>query len=143
MSTDEELRRAVRAILEEALSSGDRVAASPLSTDPTTIQVHIQTDADLAAFVHKVLDLVVDPAKTHAIREGRLRFVMDHAAPALGPSAGGEVLRLRGEALTEKKLSALPPGTTRIVLERGAVVTPLARERARQIGITLERSTPC
>jgi hypothetical protein len=44
--------------------------------------------------------------------------------------------------VTESALARLPKGTLKLLLAEGVTVTPLARDRARRLGITIERMKP-
>jgi hypothetical protein len=95
--------------------------------------VRIESDADLAAFVRSLLDRAA--ADGPAIRDGRLRFTLGHGAPA----AGGGVMRVDRGAVTERTIKKAAESGGRLVLGPGAVLTPLAREKARALGIQIER----
>jgi hypothetical protein len=95
---------------------------------PTEV-VRIESDADLAAFVRTVLD------HGDAIREGRLRFTLGRTEAA---SPAGVVRVARG-AVTERTVKKAADAGGRLVLGPGAVLTPLAREKARALGIDIER----
>lgn len=90
--------------------------------------VRIESDADLAAFARTVLE------HGDAIRQGRLRFTLG-GGPA--PSVG--VIRVAHGAVTERKIKQAADAGARLVLGPGAVLTPLAREKARALGIDIER----
>jgi hypothetical protein len=68
------------------------------------------------------------------IRAGRLRFTLGRAA---GSSPG--VVRVAHGAVTERKVKQAADAGARLVLGPGAVLTPLAREKARALGIDIER----
>ncbi len=124
---------------------------------PVTETVNLSTDDDLAAFVKRLLDL--EPGEREELRSGRKRFML--AAPrtagrrrqpaaAAGPGrpwprgAGrpGEttpVRRIERGAVTEAVVSAAARDGQRLVLGRGAVLTPLARDRARASGVQIEK----
>ena len=55
-------------------------------------------------------------------------------APAAAPH------RISAKLITAASLETLPPGTTEVVIPRRAVVTPLARDEAKLLGILLTRS---
>jgi hypothetical protein len=88
--------------------------------------VRIENDADLAAFVSTVLD------HGEAIRQGRLRFTLGGGTPA-------GVTRVTHGAVTERTIKKAAEAGGRLVLGPGAVLTPLAREKARALGIDIER----
>jgi hypothetical protein len=101
---------------------GDR---APAAQD--VVAVTIASDAELAAFVHSVLERADD------VRAGRLRFTLGKGAPAAG------VVRVAHGAVTERTIKKAAEAGGRLVLGPGAVLTPLAREKARALGIDIER----
>ena len=135
--SEAELRAMVREVLREALAKGGSPkAAAPARTE----QVRIACDADLAAFVQRLVAMTEDPAKAAALRSGGLRFTLAGApaAPAAAASpapASGEVLT---GTITEAKVARLK-GAGTLVLAPDAVITPLARDRARALGLKIER----
>ena len=90
--------------------------------------VRIESDADLAAFALSVLD------RADEIRAGRLRFTLGR-----GAAAPAGVIHVRHGAVTERKIKQAAEAGARLVLGPGAVLTPLAREKARALGIDIER----
>jgi hypothetical protein len=98
------------------------------SASARTEAVRIDSDADLAAFVHSVLDRADD------IRAGRLRFTLGRGAT--NPAG---VMHVRHGAVTERKIKQAADAGARLVLGPGAVLTPLAREKARALGVDIER----
>jgi hypothetical protein len=106
--------------------------------------VRIATDADLAAFAKQVLSLANDPAVRGAIASGSYRFKLDGGAstPSAPASGGGSATRIDKGVVTETYLLKLPKGTTRVQVGAGVSVTPLARDKANSLGITIERMKP-
>ncbi len=90
--------------------------------------VRLDDDADLAAFVRTVLD------HGDAIRAGRLRFTLGR-----GPAASSGAMRVERGAVTERTIKQAAEAGGRLVLGPKAVLTPLAREKARALGIDIER----
>jgi hypothetical protein len=102
---------------------GDRPAAAH-----EVVAVTISSDADLDRFVRTVLD------HADAIRDGRLRFTLGR-----GATTPAGVIRVAHGAVTERKIKQAADAGARLVLGPGAVLTPLAREKARALGIDIER----
>ena len=149
MSELEELRALVREVIRDVLPQGLAV----------TETVNLSTDEDLAAFVKRLLDL--DPSQREELRSGRKRFrlaspqarsVPAGAGPgsagpgSAGPSNGAEragpsapVRHIERGAVTEAVIAAAARAGERLVLGRGAVLTPLARDRARASGVQIEK----
>jgi hypothetical protein len=113
---------------------------------PSTEPVAIESDDDLQRFVHALLARFENPADREAIRSGRLRFTLGRAGGGAAPGAGrGDraappgTLRVERGAVTERKVEEAARAGARLVLGPGAVLTPLAREKARAKGIAIER----
>jgi len=101
--------------------------------------------------VKRLLDL--DPDQLEELRSGRKRFRLPEistAAPAASVPAGaphgaeraGEsapARRIERGAVTEAVISQAARAGQRLVLGRGAVLTPLARDRARASGVQIEK----
>jgi hypothetical protein len=119
---------------------GEVIGGGAAPAGPTTELVAIDSDADLDRFVRALADRLEDPHTRDAIRSGRLRFALSSGA---GRSTGGGrsdgVVRVERGALTERAVQQAAKAGARLVLARGAVATPLAREKARALGIEIER----
>jgi len=96
--------------------------------------VSIRTDADLGTFVMHLLHLFENPKHRDALRAGRLRFRL--AAPA-APGSAQPSHRIEKGAVTEAMVAASARAGARLVLGRRAVLTPLARDRARATGVEI------
>ena len=144
MSDSDELRALVREVIRDVLPQGLTV----------TETVNLSTDEDLAAFVKRLMDL--DPGQRDELRSGRKRFRLaspqapsvpagasqvsaghSNGAERAGPSA--PVRRIERGAVTEAVIAAAARAGERLVLGRGAVLTPLARDRARASGVQIEK----
>ena len=122
LNMSNELRSMVREVLRDAMASRSQPTLSAVEA------VHISTDAELAAFVARI----IEPATLERIKAGKQRFTLGETAS----------IRAASEAMTgvitEQKLARLGSGTT-LILAPGAVLTPLARDRARRLGLKIER----
>jgi len=98
--------------------------------------VSLRTDADLDAFVRRLLRLFENPQRRDALRAGRLRFRL---AAAAGPGSVQPAHRVDKGAVTEAMVVGAARAGARLVLGRRAVLTPLARDRARAAGVEIER----
>jgi hypothetical protein len=105
---------------------------TPVPSDQT---VRLHTDEDLRSFVLRLVELAADPARRQDILNGRLRFRLE---PALS-AAETAVHRLDKGAVTERAVRAAARDRARLVLGRRAVLTPLARDAARALGVAIER----
>ena len=121
--TSNELRGLVREVLKEAMAN----RAAPKQGTET---IRIGSDAELQAFLNRL----AGPGTIEAVRAGKLRFTL---AQTITPasSSTGDVLE---GVISEQKISALAAKGT-LVLGPTAVLTPLARDRARKLGLKIER----
>jgi len=95
--------------------------------------VAIDSDADLERFVRGLLARFENPVEREALRAGRLRFTLSKGAVSAG------IVRVERGAVTERKVDEAAKAGARLVLGPRAVLTPLAREKARAKGIEIER----
>jgi hypothetical protein len=127
---------------------------------PAAEPVTLRTDADLERFVLALLARCEDPRQRDAIRAGRVRFTLGGTAPApargtapapargtapatargaaAAPAPAG-VLHIARGAVTERTVDEAARTGARLMLGPRAVLTPLAREKARAKGIAIER----
>ena len=132
--TPEELREAVRAVLREVLPAG--TVAAPSDAPPS--DVVISTDADLTAFVRRVAAMCEDPQRRAALQDGRHGFRL--AAARAEPVADAvRVTRIDRGAVTERAVLKAAADGARLLLGRRAVLTPLARDKARSMGVEIEK----
>jgi hypothetical protein len=103
-------------------------------------EVSLETDADLEAFTRRLLRLFENPRDREAIRAGRLRFALRRSATA-GPST--PAMRVERGAVTERVVDEAVKAGTRLVLGPAAVLTPLARDRAKKAGIEITKERAC
>lgn len=99
-----------------------------------TETVQLTNDRDLDSFVRKLLRLFESPKTRADLKAGRLSFRLAGSARSSG---GGTSRRIETGAVTERHIADMAGGT--LVLGRKAVLTPLAREKARTLGITIEK----
>ncbi len=139
--SSDELRAAVRAVLLDVLPASVTQNGSPRGP-VTAAEVTLRTDADLDAFVRRVAALCDDPAERAALRDGHRRFRLtapDASHPAASPAAAGPVQRIDQGAVTERAVKKAKADGARLVLGRRAVMTPLARDKARILGVEIEK----
>ncbi|HET6157502.1 MAG TPA: hypothetical protein VFE34_04085 [Dongiaceae bacterium] len=135
------LRDLVKSVIaEEVAAIRKPKTAAPSSAEE---RIAIASDADLIAFARRVLSIAGDPAKAKEIAAGRYpldRPATQHAAPPTPPAAQSH--RIDSGVVTESTLNKLPRGLSRLLLGPGVTVTPLAKDRARALGLTFERTKP-
>lgn len=142
------LRSLIREVVATEVAAVKAGARAEPPRAPGETAVRVAGDADLAAFARQVLALAADPATRQAIEAGRhpFRLVASPTAPetgragipaAAGPAAGPA--RIMEGAVTEKTIGGLPRGTSLLHVGPEVAVTPLARDKARNLKITIER----
>jgi hypothetical protein len=114
--------------------------------------VRLSTDEELHQFVLRVLRLADNAKLRRDLISGRARFRL--AATAAGTTPGtapattataapgqaqATVHRVDKGAVTERIVSAAAAAGARLVLGQRAVLTPLARDRARALGVPIEK----
>jgi hypothetical protein len=144
------LRELIKSVIAEEVAAIRKPAQGAAASEArTTETVRVASDADLAAFARKVLSLAGDPAKAKEIAAGRYPFRLEAAAqPAANSTLSStprqapvqQSLRIDSGVVTETMLNKLPRGTARLVLAPGVTITPLAKDRARALGLTFERT---
>jgi hypothetical protein len=97
--------------------------------------VRIATDNDLDAFVRQLLRLFENPKTRADLRNGRLSFRLA-GTPA---NSHATSQRIESGAITERHIVDIAASGGGLVLGRRAVLTPLAREKARALGITIQK----
>ena len=117
-----ELRHMVRDVLREVMAQRQPSSGAAVES------VRIANDHDLAAFVARI----IEPQTLEKLRAGKLRFTLGNAPAPMSTSTA-----LTG-VITEQKIDHLK-GAGTLVLAPGAVLTPLARDKARRLGLTIER----
>jgi hypothetical protein len=101
--------------------------------------VSVRTDRELAAFVTRLLRLVENPRRRDDLRSGRLRFRLAPGGAAGASGSARPVHRIDKGAVTEATVRDAARAGARLVLGRRAVLTPLARDRARAAGVEIEK----
>jgi hypothetical protein len=96
--------------------------------------VRIATDHDLDAFVRQLLRLFENPKTRADLRNGRLSFRLAGTA-----TTAAATHRIDSGAVTERQIAEMAASGGTLVLGRRAVLTPLAREKARALGISIQK----
>jgi hypothetical protein len=129
----DELRALVREVLREALPN-DLAGSGPRSAG----DVQVLDGADLDALVRRVAGMCADPDVRADLASGELRFRLSGAARADPPADDRPALRVERGAVTERHVKDAARDGARLVVGRSAVLTPLARDRARTLGVDVE-----
>ena len=99
-------------------------------------QVSLTSDAQLDAFVQRLLQRFEDPQERAAIRSGAQRF-------SLGQGTAMGERRIDHGAVTERLVREAKAAGSSIVVGPKAVLTPLARDVARTLGVTIHKEKRC
>ncbi|HUZ23211.1 MAG TPA: hypothetical protein VMV07_05540 [Streptosporangiaceae bacterium] len=148
----DELRELVREVLRDVLptlagSAAPRAAAGP-ADDDTVQAVRLSTDEELHAFVRRILRLADSPRHRRDLLAGRLRFTLADttgaattgaATTAKNATAAVIIQRVDKGAVTERTVIAAASAGARLVLGPRAVLTPLAKDKARALGVHVEK----
>jgi len=113
-------------------------AARPAPPGRSRVEdVRMSCDEDLDAFARHLLELFENPKNRQDLRTGRHRF---RFAPGQGSGTRAtRARRVERGAVTERQIIAAAEAGESLLLARPAVLTPLAREKARALGVHLEK----
>jgi hypothetical protein len=141
--SDPALASLIREVLGEELA---KLKAGLPASSGAKESVRIANDADLNAFARKFLARMNDPAARRDFEEGRLEFTLgdgNAATPPVTPQqTTGPEHRIDKGFVSERHIDKLPDGIIRLLVGKAVRLTPLARDRARQRGIIIERIEP-
>jgi hypothetical protein len=145
-----ELRMLVQQVLREVLpgvvgQAADRAGIPGLGAGGAEVRpVRLGDDADLAGFVRELLALAASPNSLEDLRTGRLRFTLapNQHAQRTQPSASRAVQRHEKGPVTEAHVKQAARDRVDLVLGPRAVLTPLARDSARALGVSTVREEP-
>jgi hypothetical protein len=130
-----DLRALVREVVRDAVA--DLTPTAPVNADQKSRvdSVRIATDNDLDAFVRQLLRLFENPKTRADLRNGRLSFRL------AGTKATAQAAshRIDSGAVTERQIADIGASGGSLVLGPKAVLTPLAREKARALGVTINK----
>src|SRR5262245_46894933 len=144
------IRELVKSVIAEEVAAFRKPKTSSAPASPEE-RIAIASDADLVGFARRVLSLAGDPAKAKEIAAGRYPFRLDRPAAAQSSAApapraatqpAAQPHRIDSGVVTESTLNKLPRGLSLLVLRPSGTVTPLAKDRARALGLTFERMKP-
>jgi hypothetical protein len=124
------------------VTSGPSQEVSGFAISETVGQVEtvsIGNDAELHTFVMKIIHLVENPKTRDDLRQGKLRFSLGGHTQA---SSAQPSHRIERGAVTESIVKRAATAGATLVLSPEAVLTPLARDRARALGVTIEKEQP-
>ena len=121
----------------------------------SAIEITVAGDADLNAFAQQVALCALERDLLGAIASNRVRFRLAGGAPAAPaprpaeaqtaiqaapPPTGGEAFHWEQGLLSETKVTEIARTHTKLTLGRRALMTPLAWDRARSLGLQVART---
>lgn len=154
---EQSLRQLIREALADQMSTLHPAAGAFAETAPVPQIceeiVNVGSDHELMAFVDHLLELSKDgrmradiAARRHVFRlAGRPSSTggpVTTGAPGSPAAAGMSAPPARFDCglVTERSVNGVAAGTVKLILGKRARLTPLARDRARQRGLKIERS---
>ena len=136
MADRDSIRALIRGVIEEEIGRLRPAEAGKATAEPP---LRIDSDADLAAFARHVLVLARDPAVRADIEAGRHRFRLAVRGASETPAQPARSHHVDKGVVTEEAVARLPKDVSRLFLSAGVSITPLARDKARALGISVER----
>ena len=149
---------AVREALADVRQAGGAGPTAPLAASPAVSRpvgeaggpggrrqrrsVRITNDRELADFTRELLHLLDNPRTREDLRNGWLTFTLTGggaAARQTTAAGGGGATRVERGAVTERHVVEAARRGGTLVVARGAVITPLARDKARSLGLTIHK----
>ncbi len=149
MMIDPMIAALVREVLSEEMARirGDKGIATT-SRLPRIEQVSIASDTELQALVKRVLSIADNPAERKCLNDGDIIFRLTNQAAGPKTTASTEQQFSSGHTeqfdrglLSERMVDQFPAHIKTVILGKQAHTTPLARDRLRQRGISIERMT--
>jgi hypothetical protein len=149
----EELRQLVRDVLRSGLAA-EAIPDTPANLLEAMRQAIlpgrsgiVTVDEDLSRLAQAIVHAASHEDLKAAIMSGQLKFArktgpQPSTNPSENPVARGGEFRLDHGILSETRLAEIGRKHTKIVLGPDVVVTPLARDRARELKLELVRSKP-
>jgi hypothetical protein len=116
-------------------------ASAPAPSGDGVHEVTIDSQADLDAFVRDLARRLESPRDRLAIRAGKLRFALRR--PTAGADGRRPAMRVERGAVTERLVAEAAAAGSRLVLGPKAVLTPMGRDRARTLGVEIEKERQC
>lgn len=141
-----DLRSLVRDVLREVLPAS--IKSKAVQNAPTgTVEippidhelVSLNTEADVDAFVKRLAQLCEDPIKRAKLAGGAIRFRITPSISSPVITESKKVIRIERGAVTERDVKQASQEGATLLLNRAAVLTPLGRDRARALGVEVER----
>ena len=125
--------------------AGNVAPAAAPAAGSAVEHVRLKDDRDLDAFVRSLARRLEQPAERAAIAAGRIRFTMSGHGSAAAPATAstGGVERIERGAVTERIIERAAENGGVLVLGPKAVLTPMGKDRARALGVQIQREAAC
>lgn len=150
--SSEDIRRLVREVLRDALPAIKAMpaAAGGLAQRIRTalgggkqVEVTIAQDGDLNGFARDLIAAADDAELREAVRNGTVTFALARGTGANASVAQAKPAqathRVDKGLITETMVTEIGRSASRITIGKGVVVTPLGRDRARELKIEIVR----
>jgi len=147
----EELRQLVRDVLRSSLQGdGAPSASQPPGNFIEAIRQAllpggsgvVTVAADLDGFAREIVNAAAHEDLKSAIMTGRVTFKRKDASQGQPPVMKGDQFRVDQGMLNEMRIAEIGKQYSRILVGPQVVVTPLARDRARELKLELVRTKP-
>lgn len=126
--------------VQPSLPTPAPATSPPRSPAMSDVVVSVSTDSELTALVSKIQRLYDDPSTRSDLQSGRIRFRLASAEPAdPAPVIGPARQRLTKQLVTERDVAAAYHAGVTLVVSPRAVLTPLARDKAKALHLVIER----
>lgn len=123
--------------LRELVRNTIREALAEMRLAPGEEAVSFNTDADLHAFIRRIVALMDDPRAAADLRRGRFPFHLQKATTGSAQHTHDPVKATdKPPIIGERVINELGNGSE-LVLVPGTIVTPMARDRARERSVKL------
>jgi len=146
--SDPAINQMIREVLAEELAKL-RPSAAGVKQDTQHETVRISSASDLNSFARRVLALADNSGERRDFEEGRLVFELAGSPSGAAPPgsstsqvSAGPVHTIETGFVSERHIDKLDENVKRIIVGKAVRMTPLARDRARQRGIIIERMEP-
>lgn len=140
------LREMVREVLTDVIAGeiAGRVASAGAAAHPyrpPRESVTITSQADLDRAVRRIVEAAQDPEGRAAVERGDISFVLAAEAPTHEAGQAPVVHRVEKGAVTERHVRAAAEAGAIIATARRVVITPLARDRSRSMGVVIRKDS--
>ena len=146
--SSEEIRKLVREVLKDALPA---IKAAPVAADGLVqriraalagakrVEIAITHDGDLNSFARDLVAAAEQADLREAVKTGKVTFTLARYGSAVHAAPARPAHRIDKGLVTEMMVTEIGRSANRIVVGKGVVVTPLGRDKARELKIEIVR----